>query len=254
MSNDCWDVWAPEGVVWSDWAKPAPFSAPGLSLLPGPLAAEETYAPYVAKLVAYPDLCLVVDLPGPESVTVGVLAASQGYRPVPLVNTTGSPGSSAAINTGPLLGALCTGAGRLAGMQIAADARPAFLLDSERMGRGYVPSPRTYDNRWMTFPQDFPSGNFLLSRGIRRAMLIVGQGGNIADDLLHVLYGWQESGMSILYEVPGDAMAPTPVSVPRPSAFKSAVRRLFAMLGFKRNAAGGFGGMIPEPSQSRGYG
>ena len=60
--------------------------------------------------------------------------------------------------------------------------------------------------------------------------------------------------MSILYEVPGDAMAPTPVSVPRPSAFKSAVRRLFAMLGFKRNAAGGFGGMIPEPSQSRGYG
>lgn len=255
MSNtDCWDVWAPEGVVWSDWAKPAPFTAPGLFIQPGPLTNEEFFAPYVAKLGSFPDLCLVVDLPGPDSVTVGVLAAAQGYRPVPLVNTTVSGGQPAAINMGPYLSCLCSGGGRLAAVQLPADAKPAFLLDSGRLGVGYTPTPRTYDNRWMTFPQDFPSGHFLLGRGIRRAMLIVGQGGIIADDLQHVLYGWQEAGMSILYEVPGDAMAPTPVTVPKPSGFKSALRRFFAMFGFKRNSAGGFGSLIPQPSQGGGYG
>ena len=45
----------------------------------------------------------------------------------------------------------------------ATHAPPAFLLDSDRM-KAPAPDPGRFDNRWLVFPQDFPSAAFLRSR------------------------------------------------------------------------------------------
>ena len=42
--------------------------------------------------------------------------------------------------------------------------------------------------------------------------------------------------------------APVPIQVSRPSQFRGLWYRFLAMLGFKRNPLGGFGGEIPVPS------
>ena len=86
------------------------------------------------------------------------------------------------------------------------EAPPAFLLDSRRFPRGKAASPGQFDNRWMVFPQDFPSGKLLLSRGLRRAVVV--REGPLMDDLAHVLRRWQEAGVRIEEKVatePGGA-------------------------------------------------
>lgn len=264
-ASQLFETWAPPDSVWSRWAKPALFAEtaadpaaspmmpgvmPGSPELPPPPASprEET------RLRVLEDSAtgFVLDLPGAQSVELGLALARAGYRPVPLFNTADHP--AAVVNVRPVLDQLKAGAEEVSRLPARPGAPPAFLLDSGR-GTG-LPGPGKFDNRWIVFPQDFPSATFLLAQGVRRVVLL--QPKTPADqpqeDLAHVLRRWQEAGVEIYLQDPSVDEPPRPLTVQRPSSFRSLAYRAFALFGLKRNSAGGFGSIIPVVSAGGGGG
>src|SRR5262245_16154819 len=197
--EETWQIWAPPTSPWSLWAKPMLFaqmadSRSGFTPATAPLRQE-----------ALPDLrwtvsveagtVLVVDLPESEVVLVGLALAADGFRPVPAFNVCTGP--SEVIPQKTIMQHLAAGADSLAGLALAENAPPAFLLDSNRMKLAQLPQPGLFDNRWKVFPQDFPSAQFMLDRGIRKALLIQRGRRQPQEDLAHVLRSWQDAGLVI---------------------------------------------------------
>ena len=236
-------IWAPDDALWTQWAKPVLFSRPAQSYGRSELVLPD------AGWASYPDktTALFVDLPGKSGVLEGLALAELGYRPVPLYNGVyGANKSSMTVDVTEIAEALYQGAEQLASMALRPDAPPVFLLDENRM-KGRARQPGKYDNRWCVFPQDLPSASYFLEHGIRQIYVRTGR---IQNDLAHILMRYQEKGIKIFHIT--EAGTPKMISVVRPSHFGSFLYRFQTMLGLKRNAAGGFGGMVPEPTQSSG--
>jgi hypothetical protein len=245
-------IWAPPESPWSPWAKPSLFADLGRVFSTahdeGPINVEDvSWLPIFDKRTA-----IVIDLPGGVAVTRGLQLTRRGYRPVPLFNT--SHEGNAAVSVREILEGLNTGRRVIPAMEIPADAPPAFLLDSKRLGDGRSPPPGIYDNRWTVLPQDFPSAAKLREHGIAAVLLWQRENAQPADDLAHVLRRWQDAGLDIYLEYGDLPSPPVPLTVHRPSRYKSILHRLFVLAGLRRNSAGGFGSIVPEPSQSGGYG
>lgn len=243
--------WAPPNAVWSPWAKPVLFasfaSAPGaLMAPPGPLPSDT--AAWVAALGR--SVAFVIDLPGELSVARSLQLSQHGIRPVPLFNTTW--GDNLVVPVRDIIGGLRWGADVLAARPLADDAPPAFLLDADRQLYVGPALPGKYDNRWLTFPQDFPSAEKLREHGIATIVLWQRNALTVREDLAHVLLRWQQAGLAVRCFREEESHEPEPIMVSRPSHFRGVFQRLFALIGFKRNAAGGFGAVIPQPSS--GYG
>ena len=240
-------AWAPSGVLWSEWAKPVAFVK----------AHEVTAAAAPAPDLQLPmtidsSSVVIVDLPGAESVQAGLLLAQRGFCPVPLFN--GTSGPLAAIDVQPIARALIAGADTLKLRAIGPSAAPAFLLDSRRRGEGLALKPGVYDNRWVTLPQDFPSGALLVSRGFRAATLVQRGDAAMPPDLAHVLRRWQEQGITLrVIDVTTGRMTDG-VTIPKPSGFKLAWYAMIALLGLRRSNVGGFGSAIPEQTSGGGFG
>jgi hypothetical protein len=248
VSEDCFAAWAPDDSIWSEWAKPVAFIQAADLNLTGPPGDEALPS---IPLTVGSNSALVVDLPGSESVNVGLALAERGMRPVPLFN--GTSGPSAVIDVHPITRALVAGAGRLMRHQPVRDAAPAFLLDSRRNDRAIVIRPGVYDNRWVTLPQDFPSGALLVSRGIRHVTLVQRDGLSIRPDLAHVLRRWQDHGIVLRVVDLASGQTADNVQVPKPSGFKLAWYGAIALLGLRRSNVGGFGSMIPEQTARSGF-
>jgi len=204
------------------------------------------------------DTAVVVDLPGAESLDVGFALASADFRPVPLYNASPGPeelvgfGSrppsvwNAVIDMGPVVEAISRVTVSLQRMEFSQDAPPAFLLDSTRLSGTRPVDEGMFDNRWMVFPQDFPSASFLLAHGIRQALLVQRDRLEPQDDLAHTLLRWQEGGIKVLSKNLEDDSPASKITVKRPSKYKATWYRALAQLGLRRNSAGGFGSYIPE--------
>jgi hypothetical protein len=241
--EEAFEAWAPAGPEWSAWARPVLFALAG----PGgaaPPAAEEAaeaagWAPGPAEGVA-----VVVDLPGAVAARVGLALARRGYRPVPLFN--GAHHEAGVVPTGELVRALFELAPAVRAAAPPPDAPPAFLLDSRRLEGAADLRPGRFDNRWVTLPQDFPSAARLLSRGLRRVLLVQEGRDRPRDDLAHVLRRYQDAGIALRWQDPSQAGGPRDVRVGRPGWFRFVWYRLLAVLGLRRNSAGGFGGLVPE--------
>jgi len=109
---------------------------------------------------------------------------------------------------------------------------------------------KVFDNRWMTFPQDFPSGSFLRNRGICTVVFVHDKfQTQPPEDLAHVLLRWQEDGIAIQSKSARFGEAPVSINVVRPFRFRAAWYRALAALGLRRNDAGGFGGYPPDASR-----
>ncbi len=246
-ASELFDLWAPPSAVWSSWAKPVLFAelgtAPALDLHVEPLPAMD--------LRADQPTAVVVDLPSAEAVKAGLALAEHGFRPVPLFNGARGPqalstGSVALVDNDPILAWLSAGAQVLARCTLANDAPPAFLLDSRRQPPATDASPGRFDNRWMVFPQDFPSANYLRSQRIIRALLIQSDARcQPPEDLAHVLRRWQEAGLPLFVAGWGTAATPQPLAVNRPKRFRSMWHVVLAVMGLRRNSAGGFGSIVP---------
>jgi hypothetical protein len=246
MTNEqCFATWAPDGVAWSQWAKPVLFAQLDRINLrvqdmePG-ASADVSWVPEPRDRAA-----IVVDLPGPASVATGIALAERGYRPVPLFNT--SDGASPVVKVDSIALALRLGAETIRDARMAADAPPAFLLDAHRMSPRVLPGPGKFDNRWMVFPQDFPSGTYLRAAGIGEVLLIA-DGTSAREDLAHVLLRWQQAGVRILAAPATRGERPRELVIKEPSLFRRAWYRVVALSGLRRNDAGGFGAIIPIAS------
>jgi hypothetical protein len=259
--SQLFEVWAPEESVWSRWAKPALFAggAPVLAAQPSqPVSPAMPVHSTDPQAGSYDPggldtwTAFVVDMPGERSVDLGMALARSGCRPVPLFNT--AYHQFAIVPVYPILKKLRDSADELQGFAIPTDAPPIFLLDAKRLEPGTPPQPGKFDNRWAVFPQDFPSANFLLSRGVRRVVVLQEERlqGTPRTDLAHVLLRWQEGGVEIYDQDPDGNMSPRPIQVAKPSAFRSLFYRTLTLAGLRRSSAGGFGSTIPVPSQSSG--
>ena len=249
MTNEeIFDVWAPADAVWSRWAKPVLFAQrSGITLPP------ERSAPAIADRWLPPasgQRAIIVDLPGSEALRIGLALAGRGHRPVPLYNTCDDP--AAVIDVRPLVTALARAVPDLGKLSLPPDAPPAFLLDSHRMQPAVLPAPGKFDNRWVVFPQDFPSATFLQAHGIRDVVLIQ-EADYPQEDLAHVLRRWQDAGLAIHVLKPQEDTLRSVVVV-KPSWFKRLGYRFAAMSGLRRNNAGGFGAIVPTPGSGGGYG
>jgi hypothetical protein len=255
--SELYKLWAPEGAIWSNWAKPVLFAEKILAGEEPPQATQ--WLSLNTSWAPAPDSgsAIVLDLPGAEAVWLGMALSQRGFRPVPLYNGARGPALSefsALISVDAIILALHQVTDALATLQLAADAPPVFLLDAERIAGGTFAGPGRFDNRWCVFPQDFPSANFLLSRNIRSVVLVQKASATPRRDLAHVLLQWQEAGIKILGCGEDDTTTPTPIAVERPDNFRSLWYRALVLAGLRRNSTGGFGAVIPEPSSGGGFG
>jgi hypothetical protein len=249
--QECYDVWAPADAAWSAWAKPVLFAqlAEQIWTVPdgeAPNPVDVFWAPSAGRTA------IIIDLPEADSVRFGLALASRGYRPVPLYNT--SFGAGAVVNAEVIARELLLRTRWLQGITLAKSAPPVFLLDASRMSPTVLPAPGRYDNRWVVFPQDFPSGSYLRANGITDVLLVHGDKG-LQDDLAHVLLRWQQLGVKLLaHDVSARGHGQTrELRVTPPSLARRLWYRVIALAGLRRNNAGGFGAIIPVPS-SGGHG
>ena len=254
--SQLFEVWAPQDSVWSRWAKPACFAEmppdlPGTTAMPVYSAGEAEPRPFDAGPIDT-WTAFLVDMPGLRSVEIGLALARAGYRPVPMFNT--AYHAAAIVPVSEILRALHKAEPEMRSLVLPADAPPAFLLDARRLEPSASPAPGKFDNRWAVFPQDFPSANFLLSRGIRQVIVLQSDSlqGKPRLDLAHVLLRWQEAGLQLYAQDPDGQLPPQPLQVDRPSSFRSLFYRALTLAGLRRNSAGGFGSIIPVPSSSSG--
>jgi hypothetical protein len=247
---ELFEVWAPSGAPWSPWAKPVLFAAQS----PVPAGASQNWQAARGRAralwtpVAMSETALVLDLPGPVALALALDCATQAWRPVPLFNS--CPGPQALVDNESIRAGLAEGAYMLREASLPAAAPPAFVLDCHRTDG--APAPQRFDNRWVVFPQDFPSAARLAAAGLRRALLLPHGRSEPRTDLAHVLLRWQQAGLEILAHDLASSSPTAPLSVPKPSRFRAFGYRALVALGLRKNSAGGFGGLIPSPSAGGG--
>jgi hypothetical protein len=95
-----------------------------------------------------------------------------------------------------------------------------------------------------------PSGEYLRDHGIRQVVLIANQ---VMDDLSHVLRRYQDAGLAI-WRSADPALAAQAITVAQPPLYRYLLYRFQAYAGLRRNSAGGFGAVVPDPNQSGGFG
>ncbi|HZW05789.1 MAG TPA: hypothetical protein VFF65_01595, partial [Phycisphaerales bacterium] len=248
--QQCYDAWAPAHARWSPWAKPVLFvTSPARIAVTAP-PPQLPHSPSPVRLPAADGRgALVIDLPGAQSVAWAVSAARAGYQPVPLYNTT-IPPRAGVLDLRALVDALYTGAAQLASIHNPAEAPPAFILDAERLGIPNVtraPTPGDYDNRWIVFPQDFPSARLLRAHGIESVTVIIPEARAPRHDLLHTLRALHAGGLAVRFLPLNGAAFEHPLR----ASFFQRIAEWFKLRasGLHRNSAGGFGGTVPMPSQ-----
>jgi hypothetical protein len=252
------NLWAPSHSPWSAWVKPVlfahwPRAVPNvdLAVLPG-----VTWAPPAAERPA-----IVVELPGVESVALGLALAEQGYRPVPLFNGCPAPEVDplfdpsdlkprgfALVDVDSILAALAQGAERLPSLELPTDAPPAFLLDADRTRPRQKIAPGLFDNRSVVFTTDFPSAKMFQSHAIGAAIVVVRDAWPLASDLDHVLRTWSRSGLVVRWKQLDRPGPPEPLNLPRPYLLSALWIRLSAWLKLRPNPEGGYGDFVPEAS------
>jgi hypothetical protein len=262
--QELYEIWAPSGASWSPWVSPALFAQ--IECVGGATASVTPGAQpkWVEKLS--PDTAIIVDLPGSEAVRLALVLARHGYRAVPIINASPGPagvqfdaqalpGSTAlqsivALDMTAVVREICSGTGLLQTLALDAEAQPVFILDANRLQGTNPIRENMFDNRWMVFPQDFPSARFLAQKGIKRALVVQRRKGQPFEDLSHVLLRWQEGGIEILTVSVQDEGEVSRTMITRPSRFKASWYRALAILGFRRSGVGGFGSFIPGTSAS----
>jgi len=241
--EELYSIWAPEESVWSPWVSPVPFV--GLNCA----GRNPTgIAPSIVEGDVYrrTSTACVLDLPGDESIRFAFGLANLGFRPVPIFNAAPGPEGTSVLSMRFILDALCWGSRLLRQSVLAHDAPPAFVVDANRLRINSRPE-QTFDNRWMLFPQDFPSAGFLREHGVTRVVVVSRDDSVPDEDLVHVLLRWHQAGIEVLAVASTPGAAPRQLRLRKPRGFRRAWYRALAMLGLRRSSTGGFGSHVPEP-------
>ena len=76
-SENAFAAWAPDGVFWSEWAKPIAFIQAGPTIVLEPVKATAPAVPGPLDATSV----VIVDLPGADAVNAGLALAERGFRP-----------------------------------------------------------------------------------------------------------------------------------------------------------------------------
>jgi hypothetical protein len=252
--DEIYRIWAPPETLWSRWVKPILFSFVD-GVFEGravrSVCFERDWIPPAGSTA------IVLDLSEDDSVLWSIDLARLGYRPVPLYNALPFPLSgkmtapasrpTCTVHMEPILASLVREASVLDQVHLASDAPPVFLLNADRRRARSDVASGVFDNRSVCFVTDFPSADFLLTHGIRGA-IVVQESEEFARDLIETLVSWQQGGVQIFCKRRGDTSQPSPVVVKRPSFLSVIWFRLGVALGLRRSELGGFGGIVPASS------
>lgn len=243
-SRRIFEAWAPPDAPWSDWAKPVVFQyIPDELTASVPWDGDRSLLPHAGERLA-----VVVDLPGVDSVRCGLALARRGFAPVPLYNCTRGEGREL-VRIESIVQALSVGAAELSEAPRSPESPPAFLIDSSRLEGD--PVPETFDNRWMVFPQDFPSARRLLAGGISQ-VLVVRMDDHLRPDLRAVLRLWQRGGIECqLLRLPDGRRTSMRLELSLVAILQDHLRSIWH--GLSENATGGFGARVPDPGSSSGF-
>lgn len=248
------DVWVPRAALWSPWAKPVLFAH--IKYMND--YSQVTFEEIQIERPKSAGTAIVVDLPGIESIGLGLELARLGFRPVPLFNACPAPSVYVgdiipeAVPTHALLAALVQVAEHLKSIDLPKDSPPAFLLDSNRLAEGKPIVPGLFDNRWVVFKTDFPSAGLLLRHEIKQVEFI--HRSQPREDILDVLRDWSQSGIllhhiDLAHPGPPNPLKPKPAWLSSLSRFG---RRIWAMMNLRPSPRGGYGGIVPESASSGG--
>ncbi len=208
--KEIYRIWAPAGKTWVDWVRPVPFVGMREYTKQYTCTSFHIPQPDVGDEV-YQDAAVFVDLPGEESVSMGIALARKGFRPIPIYNgTIEQAGARATVDNQTVGEALIMGTAELSRLELADDALPAFLLDRNRLNR-FKMEIALFDNSWDIYPQDIPSADYLINHGIQRIIII---GESVSKDLKKILYEYQKKKI-IIYLTNGYE-APRKVKLHRP--------------------------------------
>ena len=190
--KEIYKIYAPNGAKWIDWVRPVPFVAIDTynrKPIANFLDREAMFLKEYQK-----DTAIFIDLPGKESIELGIGLAHMGYRPIPVFNGTDEQqGSQATTNTYLIESCLINGSQKLKNIKLKNDANPAFLLDSHRTNR-YRAKESIFDNSWDLYKQDIPSAEYFKQNGITK-IIVVGE--TIQRDLKKIFLKFQEKEIDI---------------------------------------------------------
>lgn len=122
-------------------------------------------------------------------------------------------------------------------------APPVFLLDADRQAAGVSPDVGWFDNRSIVRESDLPSASFLNSKNIRH-VIVIRADRHLQSDLHAVLLAWQEGGMAMQEQCPGEPWNPLSFTVRRRPALKVWWDKLLNHFGYRLNSSGSFGRFI----------
>ena len=190
--KEIYKIYAPNGAKWIDWVRPVPFVAIDTYNRKPIANFLDRKAMFLKKYQQ--DTAIFIDLPGKESIELGIGLAHMGYRPIPVFNGTDEQqGSQATTNTYLIESCLINGSQKLKNIKLKNDANPAFLLDSHRTNR-YRAKESIFDNSWDLYKQDIPSAEYFKQNGITK-IIVVGE--TIQRDLKKIFLKFQEKGIDI---------------------------------------------------------
>lgn len=242
-------IWTPPQSRWSQWVKAILFAFMDGQFAPSRPRSLKINLDWAPK---NNDTAIILNLSREDGVFWGIELAKQHYQPIPLYNALPFPPDTkmtprsrpvATVVVEPILAALYEESAVLQKIRLPNDAPPAFLLDADREIALADPVAGVFENRSVCFPTDFPSPDFLIACGIRKAILVQNDN-EIAHDLNRVLLPWQESGIQIFRKSPHDRIGADRITVKRVSTLRSAWERLRIIFGLRRGELGGFGGTL----------
>lgn len=249
-----YQIWAPEVSAWSKWVSPSFFAQ---------IECGEHYASTSSNVpsLGWPESymgsqsAVVVDLPGAESIRYGIALAKRRYRPIIINNASPGPSrrdmilgatSNSTYNLLALANEICATRSILQALNLPPNAPPAFILDSRRLKGDQAMRKVLFDNRWMVFPQDFPTASYLTERGIKKVMVVQEMLSRPQRDLADVLLHWQRSGIQIfLKEALGNNL-PSEIIISAPNQFTEFIQDLLTSVGLREESIGGFGSTVGD--------
>lgn len=242
-------AWAPDESPWSAWVKPVPFATLGW-LIPHDGSTSPVGPVRTVQVPLQPGQAALIDLPGAESVEVGLrLAQLAGVRPVPIFAscTPEPPWHLQMVDTMAIQRALVRGAAALDSLSAPHLAPPVFLVDCARSGEGrFIDGLRYFDNRSALFPSDFPSGEKLLELGVKSCVVVRDTENPIGDDLRYALLPWRKAGIAVtVSSLSGEC---TDFPWPPSGMLARLWNRLLIAVAFRRNSNDGYGRFVPESS------
>lgn len=264
-SAKLFELWsAPAESPWSSYHKPTLFAALDGFVDPKPVPVpglDLASAPRSPPAWVNARTAIVLDLPGEVSVAYAAWLSLRGGH-APCVTFNNWPHAKMLVDMARPLGALLAYAPWVRQAWDLMDepkrAPPVLVLDSRRLG-DRTPKPRDFDNRYYLLESDLPSSQKLANAGVERLVYVRAQGQpptvpEEKDDMNGYLHSVGKLVPTFVAEASLDTWL-----LGEPRAFSATIRKTPfsttkdpAFKGFRRNAAGGFGVLVPEPSSGGG--